>query len=55
MKTVIFISNLLTLFAVGYYAVAKGLDWIIGLALVTSIISNIINIMWVTKDGRKES
>lgn len=54
MRTVIFISNLLTLFAVGYYAVTKGLDLIIGLALVTSIISNMINIMWVMKDGRKE-
>lgn len=54
MKTVVFASNLLTLFAVGYYAVAKGLDLIIGLALVTSIISNMINIMWVMKDGRKE-
>lgn len=55
MKMVIFVSNLLTLFAVGYYAVSKGLDWIIGTALVTSIISNAVNIMWVMKDGRKES
>ncbi len=55
MKTVIFISNLLTLFAVGYYAVAKGLDLIIGIALMTSIISNAVNIVWVMNDGRKES
>lgn len=54
MRKSIIISNLLTLFVLGYYAIAKGIDWIIGLALLISIVSNMLNIMYEVKYGRKE-
>lgn len=54
MRKSIVISNLVTLFILGYYAVAKGIDAIIGIALLISIVSNILNIIYEVKYGRKE-
>lgn len=50
----IIVSNLLSLFLLGYYAVTKGLDWIIGTALIISVISNILNIVYEVSDGREK-
>lgn len=49
MKKAIMIPNLATLSILMYYAVAKGLDIFIAVALVTSVISNILNIWVVIK------
>lgn len=54
MKKSIMISNVLSFFILGYYAVTKGLDYIIGLALLLSIVSNTINIVYEVKYGKKE-
>lgn len=54
MKKSIMISNILTFFVLGYYAIVKGLDCIIGLALTLSAISNAINIVYEVRYGRKE-
>ena len=32
----------------------KGLDWIIGTALIISVISNILNIVYEVSDGREK-
>lgn len=54
MRKSIIVSNLLTLFVLGYYAIVKGMDWIIGLALLISIASNTLNIMCEVRYGGKE-
>ena len=52
MRKSLTISNLLTLFLLGYYAVSKGIDLVIGLALIVSIISNTLNIICEVRYGR---
>jgi hypothetical protein len=54
MKKVIIISNLLTLFLLGYYAVEKGIDLLIGAALIVSVISNVLNLLSGVEHGREE-
>lgn len=54
MKKIIVISNVLTLFILGYYAIKKGLDGMIAIALITSILSNILNIVCEVKSGKKD-
>lgn len=54
MRKSIIVSNLLSLFLLGYYAATKGLDWIIGTALLISVISNILNIVYEVRDGREK-
>ena len=44
---------MLAMFLLGYYAVTKGLDIVIGVALVISFISNILNIMCMIPSGEK--
>ena len=55
MRKSIFVANLLSLFVLGYYAISRGIDLVIGVALIISIISNAINIMYEVKYGREKS
>lgn len=55
MRKCLIVSNLLTLFLLGYYAVTKGLDEVIGIALIVSVISNVLNMICEVRHGREES
>lgn len=55
MRKSILLSNLLTLFLLGYYAIVKGLDPVIGIALAVSIISNTLNIIYEVRYGKEKS
>lgn len=54
MRKGIIISNLLTLFLLGYYAVIKGLDAVIGVAIIVSLLSNALNIICEVRHGREK-
>lgn len=51
MKKTIFLSNLSTLFLLGYYAVTRGLDPIIGGALCISIVSNMLTALCIIRNN----
>ena len=54
MRKCLIVSNVLTLFLLGYYAVTKGVDIVIGLALAVSVASNVLNSMCEVKYGREK-
>lgn len=54
MKKVLIISNLSTLFLLSYYAVVKGLDILIGIALLVSILSNVLNTICEIRYGKRK-
>ena len=47
--TIIFFTNLSTFFLLEYYAVKKGLNTVLGIALIISAISNVLNLLCMTR------
>ncbi len=52
-RKIIWIMNLLTLCVLGYYAVTKGLDLMIGIALVLSVITNTLYSVCEMRQGKE--
>lgn len=54
-RKILILMNFLTVSVLAYYAVKKGLDIVIGIALIISAISTALNIYCEVSDGgRKE-
>ena len=54
MKKSILLMNLATFFLLLYYAVTRGIDAVLGAALVISVVSNALNVLCEVKHGRKK-
>lgn len=53
MKKIIFITSLATFFCLCYMAVKNGMDVFIGVALLTSILSNVLNLLCIVRKDEK--
>lgn len=52
MKKIIIISTWITFFCLCYIAVKKGVDLLVGVAILTSAISNALNVACIMKEEK---
>lgn len=52
MKKIVMVSTWITFFCLCYMAVKKGIDLLLGATILTSIISNVLNVVCIMKEEK---